>query len=674
MKWTDPRLWIGSLSTLIVGWIAVDATGRTSPGPLSAVHGQVAGLEGRRSCAQCHGGLFGDMTSACLSCHAPIQEQIDGHRGLHGTLGAQRSSACGECHSEHHGTDFAVVNRASFAAAGVPDPKHFDHELVGYRMEGKHLQQDCAKCHPHAERAVLEKDTRRFAGLDRDCKGCHEDVHQGRMHVDCADCHGQDDFHVLAARDHDKVLSLAGGHAGVSCRACHEEGSAHALETMRAPGAPARRDCADCHASPHRADFTAVIGKLLDKAPDASCSACHRPEHRRFGDEATVTPRQHAALGFPLDLPHDKVACVQCHGPDGADFASRHARRAPDDCRACHGDPHEGQFDTGPFASAGCIGCHERTHFTPHAVTPELHARSGFVLEGSHLQAKCEDCHARPSPSVPRRFAGTAPACEACHADAHGGFFADHAGATDCARCHGAAHFDQTLAEAFDHGRDAHFPIRGAHAQSECSSCHTPQATADAHGRRFGRIAASASRFTDCTPCHRDPHAGRFDREGERGCARCHVETSFRSYEQGFDHGRWTGFALSGAHARAECTSCHPQRLVADADGRTWEAARGRRCEQCHADVHAGQFAGADRTDCARCHATADDFKALVFDHERDSRFALGDQHRKVACAACHRPTSKDTAAPIRYKPLPTDCATCHGTIRDPLRRQGGGK
>ena len=80
------------------------------------------------------------------------------------------------------------------------------------------------------------------------------------------------------------------------------------------------------------------------------------------------------------------------------------------------------------------------------------------------------------------------------------------------------------------------------------------------------------------------------------------------------------------------------------------------------------------RTDCARCHTAGDHFRASVFDHDRDSRFALGEQHRKVACAACHRPAAQGEAKVVRYKPIPTDCATCHGTIRDPLRRQGGGK
>ena len=73
----------------------------------------------------------------------------------------------------------------------------------------------------------------------------------------------------------------------------------------------------------------------------------------------------------------------------------------------------------------------------------------------------------------------------------------------------------------------------------------------------------------------------------------------------------------------------------------------------------------AGRTDCARCHADAG---ALLFDHQRDSRYALDASHEKLECAACHRPWPlPDGTTAIRYKPLGVECTDCHGP-------RGGGR
>jgi hypothetical protein len=109
---------------------------------------------------------------------------------------------------------------------------------------------------------------------------------------------------------------------------------------------------------------------------------------------------------------------------------------------------------------------------------------------------------------------------------------------------------------------------------------------------------------------------------------------------------------------------------------RTWSRAKGKACADCHADIHRGQFAVEGRTDCSRCHASGPDFKRIVFDHERGARFALGEAHRDVACAACH-PTEESSRGEksVRYKPLPRECSDCHGVHDEPLlRHKRGGR
>ena len=685
MKLVDPRLWLAAVSTGIVVWVSIDALERTTPGPLAAVHGRDPELADSRSCSSCHGGWFQSMTSACLQCHQPIAAQLDAGDGLHGTMPRARAESCQTCHSEHHGADFAIVNRQSFALAGVPDPAHFDHRLVGFAMDGAHLELDCAACHEHADAAVLPVGTTRYLGLDQDCATCHEDAHDGTMQLVCAACHGQQSFDRLEARDHDRHLPLVGGHAESSCRACHAANEPRALEALgaRMPSgaAPPPRVCADCHASPHRDDFIANAARLDGLSERASCRSCHQAEHRSFDDPAvTVTRAQHAGCGFGLDGPHAAIACADCHRPEAGDFAARHPGRAQDDCRACHEDPHGGQFDGEAGAAARCVTCHARDAFTPHAFGIDAHAQTALPLTGAHVDVACETCHVVDDDAGVRRFRGTPVACAGCHDDAHRGFFTARAAppsAADCASCHGTTAFaEQPPDSVFDHARDCGFAIHGAHDQAGCESCHPRSAQADPSGRRFGRVAEHFGTFVGCATCHADPHEGRFDApglpttvEGRSGCARCHAETSFRAVSADFVHGRWTGFELSGAHGRADCSACHEPVFAAAPGARTWSPAQGTRCADCHADPHRGQFGPAASLDCARCHQGAEHFRQLCFDHERDSRFPLGEQHRGVACASCHKPMPTATGDVVRYRPLGTACADCHGKNEDPLRR-----
>jgi hypothetical protein len=127
-------------------------------------------------------------------------------------------------------------------------------------------------------------------------------------------------------------------------------------------------------------------------------------------------------------------------------------------------------------------------------------------------------------------------------------------------------------------------------------------------------------------------------------------------------HGRWTGFALESAHETADCGACHPALARPDDGGRSYEYALGTRCDACHEDVHAGQFGAPGTSDCAACHPVAETWDdAPLFDHERDSRYALDDNHADLDCSACHVPWHVSGGAEVvRYKPLGVECADCH--------------
>lgn len=686
MRLRNPGLWIALLSgCAVVGFVVMDSD-RASPGPVTAVHARVPDLNGGRSCSQCHGGWWSDMQDSCLDCHQPIAEQIDGDEGLHGAIGGDRVALCALCHGEHHGPSFSIVNAQSFALAGVPDRDAFDHGMVGFDMSGQHLSLECSDCHVNAEVSLLPEGQPRFLGLEQNCATCHGDPHEGRYVLQCVDCHGQESFDQLAAVNHDRHLPLLGGHEAVACSECHQPTTDRSLDTLGQGGVLAPRGCLDCHTSPHARGFLENAGQRLGVAPKASCGVCHEPTHTAFDDpELTITPELHACSGFSLEAPHDTAECSDCHrvGED-LTFAVRYPGRDADDCSQCHEDPHAGQFDGSASGADGCLGCHDRHQFEPHTFSFEKHRQTAFALTGSHVELDCESCHKVPAEGDPRSFHGTPLLCEACHADAHFGFFdqfAHELGAEhgQCEHCHYTTDFADVPEGGFDHSHWTGFPVQGSHAQTQCESCHPRSLEPDETGRSFGRVVEHFGKFTGCVTCHADPHRGAFDRpelprsvEGRAGCARCHDEVTFRSVADRFDHLAWTGFPLQGAHETVGCAACHEPMPEPDIYGRTWARARGVQCADCHADPHAGQFDVAGRTDCARCHRVGAGFTDLSFNHEIQSRFRLGEAHSEVACAKCHVPVHIGDVEVVRYRPMGTECVYCHGEQVDPLRRNRG--
>ena len=222
---------------------------------------------------------------------------------------------------------------------------------------------------------------------------------------------------------------------------------------------------------------------------------------------------------------------------------------------------------------------------------------------------------------------------------------------------------------------------------TECFRCHEP------------RKATSAER---CLACHtalgtrigaeRGFH-GRMQAQERKACGDCHAEhggenAALVRWPDGsraaFQHQR-TGFALAGKHARLQCDDCHKTALVRAADvrsakdldlGRT-HLGLSTRCDECHQDLHRGQFASrVEKADCAACHGT-ETWKPTSFDHAT-ARFQLAGKHRAVGCDKCHYPvdaagTRVATGTPgaaVRYRPIEFgSCAGCH---TDPHRTQFG--
>jgi hypothetical protein len=467
-------------------------------------------------------------------------------------------------------------------------------------------EEDCANCHDRSNRtrqpALCLDCHKEIAGDVRSARGLHGRL-EGAATLQCRACHsehlGRDADIVKFSRgqfNHERTdFPLRGAHTPLACDSCHQKGKRYS---------EAASDCYSCHRQeePHE-------GRL-----GRDCASCHDSVAWR-----RIT-FNHDTTSFPLRDKHKDTACFSCH------FGNRY-KDTPQQCVSCHApdDVHRGE--RGPK----CANCHTTASW---ATAKFDHAKeTGFALEGIHARLDCTDCHrsGRMQDPLPKD-------CNGCHRgqDSHAGRLGER-----CGTCHGNEKWKPSV---FDHTSDTKWALEGRHEKVDCHACHTASVAtqhletsciachraSDVHSGKLGRdcdtchtpqgwrsgvafdhdltsfplvglhvaVPCEQCHVTraykgvarDCHGCHRadDVHNASLGKD----CARCHSPNGWRIWE--FNHGKETGFALTGAHAKQVCASCHKQ----PAD----EVKLDSSCASCHAsdDVHLGQYG----RQCQRCHST----------------------------------------------------------------------
>ncbi len=654
--------------------------------PLQGVHSQM-------KCDRCH--EANGPTSMEAEQNQVLEPQRDCvacHKSPHLVDFDNQGKTCVECHGLDQGAFVAARERMN----------EEDHELCGFSLAEPHRDLECTSCHQPqgADYSV------RFPGRMQDaCASCHQDPHQGQFlatnatTTNCLDCHQRLAFKPSlfdASRHRQTAFALDGAHLEADCTECHKE-EVHRGQTMtRFRGTESA--CSSCHQDVHQNQFVKVAQRLRI---DPECATCHSTTS--FSDIEKQNFDHRKWTGFSLVEAHAKAECTACHQqhPKADDWGRRFGRVEElfpkhQLCEDCHQDPHEGNFNrpnlpTSIDGRKSCARCHDQTDFANLDPKEFNHAQwTGFALEGIHARMECTSCHldARDDQGHGKRLGpaslllkGKDPAlCSSCHEDQHNGVFDQPTspqiiqGKKSCARCHNQEDFKDLHDSAFDHQRWTGFALRGAHDQAACERCHKrvadashPQGTLGSVQLLFPRLARKTNAIR-CDQCHQDPHGNSFRSAGlatiqgeKTSCDRCHNERSFRITDGSFDHGRFTGFALNGAHEQVQCSQCHQPQPRSRMDGRSFRKARGTDCAACHADPHAGQFRGRHR--CLDCHAAVGTFTSgLTFNHQRDARFALDSTHQRLACAKCHRAYPLPGGRTVtRYRPLGTTCKDCHG-------------
>jgi len=601
----------GCWLTAIFVLAAAGLFGQLSPGPLSQAH---AHLEGISNCTQCHdlGNKVPD--SKCLACHVEIQTLMTARRGYHASTEV-RSKECIDCHSDHHGRRFDMVRF---------DQDAFEHAKTGYKLEGQHTVIDCREC--HKPEFVADPDIRKrensFLGLERDCKSCHDDFHQGSLGTDCASCHDFEKFRPARLFDHDDArFALAGRHKEVDCLECHRMTTKNGLEYQEFTGL-SFSDCVSCHEDPH-------AGQLPGR-----CAQCH--VESGFEKFAGMGRFDHGLTDFQLKGKHRQVQCMDCHNPrlDPRSIFQDNKNLEEDQCVSCHEDVHEGKFGT------NCVECHQESGFRNLRNMDQFdHARTAFPLEGKHVVVDCRDCHEGGRFTEPMPHA----VCTDCHTDYHEGQFSARPLAGDCAECHSVEGFEYTSFGAAEH-LTTDFPLRGAHLATPCLACHLE-----------GDAWVFSGLSHDCKACHDDIHQGHIDAQyyPDADCRSCHSEEAWHVVS--FDHEK-TGWPLEGRHAEQRCSSCH---FIREETGlRQLFTGISHECSSCHNENHGNQFDVGGITDCKRCHSFVN-WEPTLFDHQLTA-FPLEGKHAEVACKECHPPAVIDGETMVLYKLESFQCIDCH--------------
>lgn len=432
---------------------------------------------------------------------------------------------------------------------------------------------------------------------------------------------------------------------GVSnCTKCHDLGSG-----------PSTKKCLDCHKEiaagiDNKSGYhhqTVNVGKK-------ECFDCHS-EHAGRNFRLVHWPNgiddfDHDLTGYGLEGKHSTLKCRNCHKSDliRADLsrfgdqvdASRTFLGLGTSCLDCHVNEHRGQL------AENCIGCHTNDHWKPAKAID--HSKTAYPLTGKHQALLCAACHptieqrdeAWPGSDSFVRYKGLSYTnCTPCHKDVHKGNYG-----LVCASCHNTSGWFDIPEGKFDHTK-TRFPLVGLHARLACAKCHKPN------------VKKAPLAHERCTDCHEDSHRGQFAQRPDGGaCEGCHSVNGFvPSLFTAAKHSS-SRFALEGAHLAQPCVACH--RVEQGPDGIEYRryAIDHSKCTSCHQDIHFGQF---EENKCAGCHSVRE-WREVAFDHDRDSKYKLEGEHKKLKCGGCHVNITENGNTFIRYKPIDPACKTCH--------------
>ncbi len=320
------------------------------------------------------------QSETCMDCH------YDVHKGQF------KDQKCDACHSVEKGWKEYTF-------------KHESEKYRGYRLEGKHKDVDCEKCHARTDIKYTEftADKKVSVGTFKPIKGkicseCHYDVHKGQFKKQkCNECHSVEKDWKDYTFDHQSEkfsYKLEGKHKDADCVKCHAKNEVTYTEFRTAKKVLIStfekikaEECTSCHFDIHNGEFK-----------DQKCDACHSLEK---GWKDYTFDHQSEKFSYKLEGRHKDVDCVKCHLKKEVKYnefetakkvvISSFEEIKADECTSCHFDIHNGQFK-----DQKCNSCHSlEKEWKDTTFKHEAENYKGYKLEGKHKPVECEKCHKR---------------------------------------------------------------------------------------------------------------------------------------------------------------------------------------------------------------------------------------------------------------------------------------
>ncbi len=339
----------------------------------------------------------------CYSCHKKRYDATS--RSNYIVFKNIEFSSCSSCHIDFHKGKFGKCESCHSTSGWRFIKVKFNHNLTEYKLEGKHENLNCNKCHNRVKSVKTENDYMLNFKIKYElCTDCHEDYHKGafsgRKDNDCKFCHSVYGFipvfFTIERHNRETRFILAEAHSTLPCSDCHISNGKEKFHWDELI-------CQSCHVDNHGGQFSNTRGRTL-------CEKCHKTtiwKDLKF---------EHNETRFKLIGKHSKVKCDECHNQkiniDGKTIVKY--KGTPMECFSCHRDIHLGQFaDSNGFVK--CDRCHNSYGWKE--LIFDHNRDSKFKLTGAHENVACLKCH-RLESSVKGefvRFKPTPTRCEDCH-------------------------------------------------------------------------------------------------------------------------------------------------------------------------------------------------------------------------------------------------------------------
>lgn len=522
-----------------------------------------------------------------------------------------------------------------------------------HKLGNEDLNPQCLDCHKKINFRIENKkgfhSTKNVIG--ENCSKCHSE-HLGEDYNQIIWEGGKEKF------DHSLTgYELIGKHKTEKCEVCHRKENIFDKDILESENKDLNKtmlglnqNCLSCHFDEHR------------KQLPNDCRKCHNFESWKGKDNSF----DHNNSKFKLTGKHKKTDCTKCHEIQKSSDKDKFAKVDSEfqkfvglkfkSCNSCHEDIHKGKF------KETCETCHSTQGWNLLKDGKSFdHSRTNFPLEGKHFKVECSECHKNRNFKTKLQF----DKCSKCHTDLHFGDFEKSSSKGECEVCHTVNGWSPSTYGIEEHSK-TDFPLKGGHLATPCIFCHK----LIEEGKTTQRPQFIFAKFK-CSNCHEDIHKGQFkEKIAKEDCQACHNENSWEL--PNFDHSE-TEFELTNSHTKTACNNCHKPIEIGTQNEKVLYKPIDSTCENCHLDIHFGQFKNSMKfvsgrkqsfTDCEKCHST-EEFKKTKFDHNKDAKFKLEGAHEKVECLACHK-VEKHTSGKlfVSYKPLATDCKSCHGSVK----------